>query len=112
MSLKGSVSVPVAGIRDGVHTLAIDRIDATWTAFGMPLVRQVNVKLPVAYLPMPNSPKALSIFRKVSSPGVRLTAVPAQPQRLLTKPAPMVSFFADEGVDLQIYLTCGGPERK
>jgi TRAP transporter TAXI family solute receptor len=92
MSLADIVPVRVSGVTDAVQALEAGRIDATWTAFGVPVVQEVNAKVPVAYLPMPDSPAAVEIFRKELFPGVRITTVPPISRLFLTKPTPMVDY--------------------
>lgn len=92
LSLSDIVPVRVSGITDAVRALEAGRIDATWTAFGVPVVQEVNAKVPIAYLPMPNSPEAIKTFRKELFPGVKVTMVPPTPRLFLTKPTPMVNY--------------------
>jgi hypothetical protein len=92
LSLADVVAVRVSGISDAIHALEIGRVDATWTAFGIPAVQEVNAKVPVAYLPMPNSLEAIGVFRQELFPGVRLTTVPPTPRLFLAKPTPMVDY--------------------
>lgn len=92
LSMKDVTGVPVSGIAAAVKTLGAGRVDATWTAFGVPVVREINARTPVRFLPIPNDPAALKILRKMLYPGVRVVPVRANPRMGLSKVTPMVTY--------------------
>jgi TRAP transporter TAXI family solute receptor len=92
LSLNDITKVPVSGISDAIAALSAGRVDATWTAFGIPAVQEVNANSPVRYLPIPASPEAMTILRRLLYPGARVTQVAPNPRLFLSKTTPMVDY--------------------
>ncbi len=68
--------VPVTGVVDGIKALGAGRVEATWGAIGMPVVREINAQNAVRFLSFDNSAAAVARMRKVMFPGLKLVLIP------------------------------------
>lgn len=85
--------VPVTGALDSPRALGAGRVDAAWASLGMPVVREIHAKKKVRYLGLENTPRTLSMLRRMVFPGVRLTTVPTL--KHLGVPAPTTLITSD-----------------
>jgi len=70
------VKVPVTGVVDGVKTFGAGRVDSSWGAVGMPIIREIHAKEKVRFLSFDNSPAALAKMREMMFPGLQLAHFP------------------------------------
>ena len=70
------VKVPVTGVVDGIKTFGAGRVDVTWGALGMPVLREIHAKNKVRFLSFDASPEKMAKMRKMMFPGLQLTKFP------------------------------------
>ena len=80
------VKVPVTGVVDGVKSFGAGRTDSSWGALGMPIIRQIHAQNKVRFLSFDDSPKMVTLMRKMMFPGLQLVKIP--------KPIPPLGIYA------------------
>jgi TRAP transporter TAXI family solute receptor len=70
------VKVPVTGVVDGIKTFGAGRVDSSWGAVGMPIIREIHAKNKVRFLSFDNSPAKLAKMREMMFPGLQLAHFP------------------------------------
>jgi len=70
------VKVPVTGVVDGIKTFGAGRVDSTWGAVGMPILREIHAKNKIRFLSFDDSPEKLAKMRKMMFPGLKLAKFP------------------------------------
>lgn len=70
------VKVPVTGVVDGIKTFGAGRVDSSWAAMGMPILREIHAKNKVRFLSFDGSPDKLAKMRQMMFPGLQLAKFP------------------------------------
>jgi len=75
LSWDDVVQVPVTGVKDAVVALGDGRVDVCWASFAMPVVRELNAREGVRFLPFKDTPETIEILRRYAFPGAQLATM-------------------------------------
>lgn len=98
--------VPVPGVLQGPEAIRDGRADAAWVSFGMPILRELNTRTPIRYLPIENTPEQLAAIKR-ENPAYILVKTKARPDMgwpedgyLLSEPTYLATskFVSDEQI--------------
>jgi TRAP transporter TAXI family solute receptor len=84
--------VPVTGSVDAVEALGSGRVDASWAAFGMPILRKVHAQIGLRYLPIIDSPAARKHYRETVFPAMQFVTMKANPKLGIDKTMTFLSY--------------------
>ena len=84
--------VPVTGVVNGVKALGSGRVDASWGAVGMPVIREVNAQTPVRFLSLIDTPEAKKYYKNDVFPGLRFVNLKPRPGTGITEPTTFMTY--------------------